>query len=77
MVKGYVLVRLLPGLEADALQQIRVVPGVEDLVLVFGSWDAVVQVEAKTLHALSRLVIGQIRGIHGVQATETLVAAEL
>lgn len=77
MIKGYVLVRLLPGLEADALQQIRVIPGVEDLVLVFGSWDAVVQVEAKTLSALSRLVIGQIRGIHGVQATETLVAAEL
>jgi len=77
MIKGYVLVRLLPGLESDALQQIRVIPGVEDLVLVFGAWDAVVQVEAKTLPALSRLVIGQIRGIHGVQATETLVAAEL
>ena len=77
MIKGYVLVRLLPGLESDALQQIRVIPGVEDLVLVFGAWDAVVQVEAKTLPALSRLVIGQIRGIHGVQATETLIAAEL
>lgn len=70
------LVRLLPGLEADAIQQIRVIPGVEDIVLVFGSWDAVVQVEAKSLNALSRLVIGQIRGIRGVQATETLVAAE-
>ncbi|MFQ5897423.1 MAG: Lrp/AsnC ligand binding domain-containing protein [Candidatus Methylomirabilia bacterium] len=76
MIKGYVLVRLLPGLEADAIQQIRVIPGVEDIVLVFGSWDAVVQVEAKSLNALSRLVIGQIRGIRGVQATETLVAAE-
>ncbi len=77
MVKGYVLIRLLPGMEADAIQQIQVIPGVHDIVLVFGSWDAVVQVEAKTLNALSRLVIGQIRGIRGVQATETLVAAEV
>ena len=59
------------------LTQIRTVPGVVDLTLVFGSWDAVVHAEAKTLPSLTRLVVGQIRGIHGVQATETLVAAEL
>jgi DNA-binding Lrp family transcriptional regulator len=77
MVKGFILLRLLPGLEADALNQIRSVPGVADLTLVFGGWDAVVQAEAKTLPALTRLVVGQIRGIHGVQATETLVATEI
>lgn len=77
MVKGYVLIRLVPGLEADALGQIRSIPGVSELTLVFGGWDAVVHAEAKSLPALSRLVVGQIRGIHGVQATETLVAAEL
>jgi DNA-binding Lrp family transcriptional regulator len=53
------------------------VPGVAELTLVFGGWDAIVQAEAKTLAALTRLVVGQIRGIHGVQATETLVAADL
>lgn len=36
MVKGYVLIRLLPGLESDALQQIRAIPGVRDIILVFG-----------------------------------------
>lgn len=77
MLTGYILIRLVPGLESDALSQIRTVPGVVDLTLVFGSWDALVHAEAKTLPALTRLVVGQIRGIHGVQATETLVAAEL
>jgi len=77
MVKGYVLIRLVPGLEADALGQIRTIPGVSELTLVFGGWDAVVHAEAKSLPALSRLVVGQIRGIHGVLATETLVAAEI
>ena len=77
MVQGYILVRLVPGLETEALNQIRSLPGVSELTLVFGGWDAVVHAEAKTLSGLSRLVVGQIRGIHGVQATETLVAAEL
>lgn len=76
MVHAYVLIRLSPGFEEAALQGIRAVPGVADIVLVFGGWDAVVTAEAKNLSALSRLVIGQIRGIQGVQATETLVAAE-
>jgi DNA-binding Lrp family transcriptional regulator len=77
MVKAFILLRLVPGLEADALTQIRMVPGVGELTLVFGSWDAVVHAEAKTLPSLTRLVVGQIRGIRGVQATETLVATEL
>jgi DNA-binding Lrp family transcriptional regulator len=77
MVKGYVLVRLIPGFESPAISQISVIPGVKDIIVVFGRWDAIVQAEAKTLSSLSRLVIGQIRGVQGVQATETLVAAEM
>ena len=77
MVNAYVLVRLIPGLESNAMSQMRVIPGVKELITVFGRWDAIIQVEAKTMPALSRMVIGQIRGIQGVQATETLVAAEL
>lgn len=77
MIKGFIPRRLVPGLEADALTRIRTVPGVADLTLVFGGRDAVVQAEAKTRPARSRLVVGQIRGIHGVQASETLVATEI
>ncbi len=76
MVNAYILVRLIPGLESNAMSQVRVIPGVKDMITVFGRWDAIVQVEAKTIPGLSRMVIGQIRGIQGVQATETLVAAE-
>jgi DNA-binding Lrp family transcriptional regulator len=76
MVSAYVLVRLVPGLESEAMSRMRVVPGVKDLITVFGRWDAILQVEAKTIPGLARMVIGQIRGIQGVQATETLVAAE-
>lgn len=77
MVKGYLLVKLVPGLEADALSQIRAIPGVTDLNLVFGGWDAIAVAEAKTLFELSRIIVSEIRSIQGVQDTVTLVQGEL
>jgi DNA-binding Lrp family transcriptional regulator len=77
MVKGYLLIKLMPGLESDALSQIRAIPGVSDVNLVFGQWDAIAIAEAKSLFELSRMIIGEVRGIQGVQDTATLVQGEL
>ncbi len=77
MVKGYILVKLVPGLESNALSQIRATPGVTDVNLVFGQWDAIALAEAKTLFELSKIVIGEVRGIQGVQDTTTLLQGEL
>jgi len=77
MVKGYLLLKLVPGLESSALGQIRITPGILDVNLVFGQWDAVAIAEAKTLFELSRIIVGQVRGIQGVQDSTTLVQGEL
>jgi len=77
MVKGYLLIKLIPGLESDALSQIRAIPGVSDVNLVFGQWDAIATTEAKSLFELSRIIVREIRGIQGVQDTITLVQGEL
>ena len=76
-MKAYVLLGLVPGLEEKALSQIQVIPGVIEINPVFGHWDTIVIIEAETLDALSRLVVRQIRGIQGVQVTETLVAGQI
>ncbi|RJP70764.1 MAG: Lrp/AsnC family transcriptional regulator [Candidatus Abyssobacteria bacterium SURF_17] len=76
-MKAYVLLSLVPGLEEKALSQVRATPGVLEVNPVFGHWDTVLIIEADSLDALSRLVVRQIRGIQGVQATETLVAGEI
>jgi len=77
MVKGFLLIKLVPGLESDALSQIRVVPGISDVNLVFGQWDAVAVADAKNLFELSRIVVGEVRGIQGVEDTSTLVQSDL
>ncbi len=77
MVKGYILIKLVPGFESSALSQIDVIPGVQEVNPIFGRWDTIAIAEAKTLYELSRLVVGQIRGVQGVQDTETLVQGEV
>ena len=76
MIRGYILIKLLPGFESSALPQIRATPGVLEVDPVFGHWDVIATAEAKTLSELSTLVINQIRGIQGVHDTETLVHGE-
>jgi len=77
MMKGYLLIKLVPGLESSALPQIRATSGVLEVNIVFGQWDAIATAEAKTLFELTRIVVGEVRGIQGVQDTTTLLQAEL
>jgi len=77
MIKGYILIKLVPGLESETLSHIRATSGVLEVNLVFGQWDAVALAQAKTLFELAKVVVGEVRGIQGVQDTTTLVEAEL
>jgi len=77
MVKGYILLKLVPGLETNALSQIRATPGVTEVNLVFGQWDAIAVAEAKSLFELAKIIVGEVRGIQGVQDTTTLLQGGL
>ena len=77
MVKAYILIKLVPGLEADALSQIRATPGITDVNLVFGQWDTIAVAEAKTLFELAKTIVGEVRSIQGVQDTTTLLEGAL
>lgn len=77
VVKGYLLIKLVPGVESSAISQIRMTPGITDVNLVFGQWDAIATAEAKSLFELTKLIVGEVRGIQGVQDTTTLLQAEL
>jgi len=77
MVKGYILIKLVPGLESEALSQIRAIPGIADVNLVFGQWDAIAIAEAKNLFELAKTVVSEVRSIQGVQDTTTLLQGAL
>jgi len=49
------------------------IKGVKDVYGVFGRYDFVAKVETRTLEELGRLVTDCIRGVKGVEFSETLV----
>ena len=77
MVKGYILFKLVPGFESDALSQIRAIPGVVDVNLVFGQWDAIAIAEAKSLFEMAKVIVSEVRSVQGVQDTTTLLQGAL
>ena len=76
-MKGYILIKLVPGLESSALSQIRAIPGVTEVNIVFGQWDAIATTEAKSLFQLAKIIVSEVRSVQGVQDTTTLVQGEL
>jgi DNA-binding Lrp family transcriptional regulator len=70
---AFVLCKLIAGLEQKAISQIKNIRGVKDVYMTFGAWDAIIIAEAETMDKLSNLILREIRSIHGVQTTETLV----
>lgn len=70
---AFVLCKLIAGLEQKAISQIKNIRGVKDVYMTFGAWDAIIIAEAETMDKLSNLILREVRSIHGVQTTETLV----
>ena len=60
-MNAYVLLSLVPGLEEKTLSQISVIPGVIEVIPVFGHWDTILLIEAHSLDELSRLIVRQVR----------------
>ena len=76
MVVGVTLVNVVTGYERSVFDALKTIPGLRELYHVFGEYDFLVILEVENLPVLSKTV-DQIRAIHGVTTTHTVVGAEL
>jgi DNA-binding Lrp family transcriptional regulator len=80
MIKAFVMATVgtteYLGLVKTVKEEIAKMPGVLNVYTVFGRYDLIVEVEAKDLSELSRLVDDRIRAVSGVLSTETFVCYE-
>lgn len=77
MVKAYSLVSVEPGKTPEVSKAIEKMEGVKTVEAVAGPHDLVVRIEVDSLEKLTNTVFGDIRGIHGVTSTTTLIVVEL
>jgi DNA-binding Lrp family transcriptional regulator len=76
MVIGVTMVKVVPGQEKAVYNALQEIDGIKDVYHVFGEFDFVVIIEVEGLSMLNKLV-DVIREIDNVNATQTVVGAEL
>lgn len=76
MVIGVTMVKVVPGQEKTVYNALQGIDGIKDVYHVFGEFDFVVIIEVEGLSMLNKLV-DVIREIDNVNATQTVVGAEL
>ena len=69
-----ILIRVLPGKAAAALEAVKKFSEVKRVYFVFGRYDIVAFAEAATYEAISSLTTG-INSIKELKSTETLIEA--
>jgi DNA-binding Lrp family transcriptional regulator len=75
-MRGYVLIHAAPGEATTIARGLKNAPGIVRADYVFGSFDVIVEVEARDLHSLGQLVFESIRVMPGVIDTHTCLAVE-
>jgi DNA-binding Lrp family transcriptional regulator len=76
MPKAYVLINTEPGLEAEVLEDLQKMAGVDEAYFSYGVYDIIAKVQAESMDELKGLVTRRIRLLHRVKSTLTLIITE-
>ena len=72
MVKAIVLINIIPEKTEKIFNNIKKFPEIKEAFLVYGEYDAVLVINAKTTHDIQEFV-REIRKINGVVRTVTVI----
>lgn len=73
MPTAIVLINVDAGAETELANQVRSLPHVQEVYLLYGAYDILAKVDVQTMTRLSDLVLQQIRLLNGVRSTVTLL----
>lgn len=76
METAFVLMSTRTGSETDVLKKVRGINGVEEAFVVYGVYDIVAKLKAKTMGELKEIVLQCIRKRSSITSTLTLIVAE-
>ena len=74
--KAFVLINADLGAEQDMVNQIRTIPNVIEVHVVFGVYDIVAIVEADTLEKVKETVTHRLRTLEKIRSTLTMIVVD-
>lgn len=76
MTLAFVLINVQSGTEDAVLKEIRKLPNITEVYMVYGIYDILVRIEADTLEKIKGTVDLGIRKINKVRASITMIVVE-
>ena len=76
MVKAYVLIKTVNGVENEVLRQILELSVTEEAHLTFGLYDIIAEVKGRDMETLVEIITMKIRPIEGITDTQSLMAID-
>lgn len=76
MPKAFVLINAEIGSESSVLKELRKIEGVEEASMVYGVYDIIAKVSAKTMDELKDIITWRIRRLDKVRSTLTMIIVE-
>ncbi len=76
MASAYVLINTEIGGEEDVIAQLKNMPEVEEVSVVYGVYDIVAKITSETMELLKENITTKVRHLNKVRSTMTMIAAE-
>ena len=76
IAKAFVLINADLGAEQDMINQIRAIPNVVEVHVVYGIYDIVAKVEAESLEKVKETITDRLRTLEKVISTLTMIVVE-
>ena len=77
MAVGFVLITTEPGCEIQVRDEVSKLAHVSGQWIVFGMHDLFVKIEADDETELTKCIMNEVRSVHGIAETRTLIGAEI
>ncbi|MBD3191590.1 MAG: Lrp/AsnC family transcriptional regulator [Candidatus Heimdallarchaeota archaeon] len=76
MVKAYILINVKGGTEYELFEQLLELEGLIEISLVWGLFDLILKISAKSTNELDKLISEKIRKFDSISSTMTMIIRE-
>ena len=76
MATAFILINTDVSAEEEVMEELKQLPEVESVHLVYGIYDLIVKVRSDSLEQLKKGVTGSLRQIEKIRSTMTMIAVE-
>jgi DNA-binding Lrp family transcriptional regulator len=73
---AFILVNVVPGSEDGVIRELKTIENVKDVYFVYGVYDIIVKVEARTQQEVKETITSKIRRMEKIRSTITLMVSD-